>query len=88
MDKEKHIKEKILKHLRTIPGSFVWKISDNFYSGIPDIFFCHEGRAIFFEVKADDGVLSEIQAWTIGELHKAGLEAYIVYSWDDVKGVL
>lgn len=88
MDKEKLLKNKVIKYLKTIPDSFTWKISDNFYSGIPDVFFVHKGRSMFFELKSDTGVVSDIQAWTIGEIHKAGMEAYIVYSLDDVKKIL
>lgn len=86
--KESDIQRKVLKYLRSIDGAFVWKISEVWYSGVPDIFFLHKGRHIFFEMKTPRGAVEPIQVWTLNAIHAAGGEVHVCRSLEEVKSII
>jgi len=51
------------------------KLSDKWVSGLPDVLMIDGGRAYFYEVKSDRGVVSRIQKVVHKELRRAG--AYV-----------
>lgn len=82
---EKELKEKVQKELKKrFPGGWLWKISDQWRSGVPDILFIWHGVNIFFELKTEKGVVSKIQEYTIRKINAAGGNAYVCRSVDEV----
>ena len=84
MNEETKLKDKCHKWLKK-NKIFHIKLSDKFYSGIPDILVIHKGRALWFELKTEKGVVSEIQKWTHLKLINAGCECFVVRSLDELK---
>lgn len=58
---ESYLRQKMVKLLRTIDGVWVYKVSDAYTSGIPDIILCCRGRFIAIELKAEHGKMSHVQ---------------------------
>jgi len=87
---EKNLQENILKYLRKVPDSFVYKIHGSKYgiSGLPDICFVWQGKPYYFEVKAPGGKLTAQQAQRIEELHAAGAIVAVVSSAKEVRGII
>lgn len=89
---EKPITNKILNYLKTVPDSYVIKVTGGNYSaaGNPDIHFLCNGKPFYFEVKRDDGKgkLTKLQAITIDRIIKAGGTAAVVQSLDEVKKII
>jgi len=74
---ESTIQTSILKYLKGFPHPrFVWKVSDRFRSGIPDILFIYKGKVIFIEVKQPGKEPTPIQSNTIDTLNKCGVHAF------------
>jgi len=69
-------------------GWIVFKISDRFTAGIPDLVCMKDGRTIWIELKTPEGRVQPIQTWTINQIKSAGVEAYICRSIEEVKGIL
>lgn len=88
MNEETKFKLKVLKYLKSIPNSYVMKLSSSFCSGYPDILFVYNGQAIFFELKTPKGIISKIQFWTIEQLRKAGAIALVVRTLEEVKFII
>ena len=88
--KENEIISKVKEYLKTLPECFSWKEHGGMYcsAGIPDIIVCFRGRFVAFEVKAENGKVSVLQAITIRKIQSAGGIAAVVRSLDDVKAVL
>ena len=57
-------------------------------AGVPDRVLVHEGRALFFEVKAPKGVVSANQKAFIKQAHAVGAKTAVVRSIDDVRAAL
>lgn len=86
---ESAIQSKILKHLKfTYPNAYIVKLSDKWYSGIPDIMMVYDSVVYFFEVKTKTGKASKLQLHVIGKLLKAGAQAGIVRGISDVKRMI
>ena len=56
-----------------------WAGSQFTKSGIPDLLICCNGRFIAVEVKAENGVVAELQKWNIKNIQKAGGIAMVLY---------
>ena len=52
-------------------------------AGWPDIIALKDGTTVFVEVKKPDGKLSDLQAFRIEQLIKAGFQAFTAYSFND-----
>lgn len=84
MNAETRVKNSIMRKLKqTYPGIFLWKISDTFRSGVPDLLCIYQGRHIFIEIKTPKGIVSPIQRYTMNEINKAGGEAYVCMGADE-----
>lgn len=80
---ETRLKNNIVKSIkRKYPPSKIWvyKSSDRFTSGIPDLIICLEGKFVALEVKTSDGELSPIQKYTIDSINKSGGHAFEIRS--------
>ena len=87
---EKDIVNKIIKYLKTLPQTFVWKEHGGMYgtAGIPDVICCHKGMFVAFEVKTDTGKATLLQEITLRKITEAGGIAQMVRSLDEVKAVM
>lgn len=78
---ELDLKRKVLKAIKKqFPKAWVWKISDRFYSGIPDLFIIHNGVHIFIELKRPGEKPTKIQIYTMNKINEAGGFALCVSS--------
>ncbi len=78
---EKNLKTNVCKMIKKdFPNAWVWKISDKFYAGIPDLLVLIEGNAIFMELKYGKNTLQKIQIYTIDQINKAGIKAVEIRS--------
>lgn len=87
---EKDIVNRIIKYLRTLPQTFVWKEHGGMYgtAGIPDVICCHRGRFIAFEVKTDTGKATLLQEITLKRISEAGGLSRLVRTVDEVKQIM
>lgn len=91
---ERGIVTSIEKYLsKGFPGCYLLKLESPSTSGILDIYFAYQGRSIWFEVKHPkyenkNWKNRKIQEWHKGQLVKNGVEAYFVFSLEDVKQVM
>lgn len=67
---------------RLQPTAFIVKLSDKWVSGLPDVMMILEGKACFYEIKTDKGVVSPIQKITHDALRKAGASVQIIRGGD------
>jgi len=58
--------------------AFIVKLSDKWYSGLPDVMMINDGHSFFFELKAHKGIVTEIQKQTHQALLRAGADVAIV----------
>lgn len=83
------LKNRVLAMLKKeYPEAFVWKISDRWCAGVPDLLIINNGVHIFIELKYEKGKLSKIQEYTIEKINLAGGEAHICRTTDEVKYIL
>lgn len=76
---EQQIQSKIKKKLQE-QGWYVTKLIKTSTNGIPDLLAIKNGKAMFIEVKREQGKLSPLQQLRIQELSEAGA---IVHIWSD-----
>jgi len=76
---EQQIQSKIKKKLQE-QGWYVTKLIKTSTNGIPDLLAIKNGKAMFIEVKREQGKLSPLQQLRIQELSDAGA---IVHIWSD-----
>ncbi len=70
------------------PDAFIWKISDRWYSGIPDIYMLEDGRSYYFELKIKGNVATPLQLYTLEKLRKAGAFAGVAYDIMDINNII
>lgn len=86
---ENQLKTKILNYIRkAYPSYWVYKTSDRWQSGIPDILICTEGRLIAIELKIHPNKPTPIQKYVLNAINTAGGMAVVCYSLDEVKKLL
>ena len=79
LPRESSIQNKFIKLLkREGENDFIVKLSDKWYSGLPDVMVISDGKVHFYEIKARGGVVSPIQEKTHEELRRAGATVTIV----------
>ena len=79
---EKELQTKIISDLDK-RGWIVVKTIVLSKSGFPDIFAFKNSRAIFFEVKAKNGVRGKLQQYRISQLQAEGFTAEFVDDYDN-----
>ena len=70
------------------PNAWVYKTSDRFTGGIPDLLICLDGRLIAIELKYNKNTASKIQTVVIKKIRRAGGVAEVCWSVEEVKGIL
>ena len=85
--KESEIQKKIIEYLNKI-GAYTIKTITTNRNGCPDVICCLNGKFIALEVKADKGIVSQLQEHNIKLIRNSGGIAEVVRSVDDVKRVI
>lgn len=85
--REAVIQKNIIRYLQ-LRGFKVYKISDRFRAGIPDLYVARNGWSCWIEVKAPGGRLSTLQAHEIDQLRAVGITVLVAHSVEDVKAML
>ena len=76
---ETKLKRKLFAYLtRNYPTAYFRKLSDRFKAGIPDVFLCHRGHAIWIELKIHPKGLTPIQDREIEYIRAAGGNAEVL----------
>lgn len=84
---ETRLKEQVLRWLKT-QKVWVYKTSDRYRSGIPDLLIVKYGHLFAIELKAKDGVVSKIQEHTLKELSEYGAITGVCRTLQEVKCIL
>ena len=79
---EKELQSKIIADLDK-RGWIVVKTITLSKSGFPDVFAFKTGKAIFFEIKAKNGVRSKLQEYRISQLKAEGFTAEFIDDYID-----
>src|SRR3989304_4575517 len=82
---EKQVQQKILRYLRSLPGSWWYKTNDRFQNGIPDIIGFFNGGFFAFEVKRPGAAGRPLQDHTVNCIGQAGGVAMVVDNVDAVR---
>lgn len=82
--KESAIQRQIVEWLRD-HGFLVWKISDRFRSGIPDLYAARDGHSHWFEVKRPGEAPTPLQRYEMVQLQNHGVPACVVSSVEQVR---
>lgn len=77
--KESAIQSKIIKFLEK-KGAYVIRIIKASKAGVHDLAVCFRGKFVTFEVKAERGVVSELQWHHKDKVEGAGGHAFVVHS--------
>jgi hypothetical protein len=86
---ETRLKEKVLAMLKKeFPDAWVYKTSDRWKSGIPDILVCKEGRFFAAELKVGNNKATRLQLYVLKQIHRAGGRGAVCRSVDQVKCLL
>ena len=89
MQSEQKIQSKIIKYLESL-GCYVIKTVTTNKRGCPDLLFCHDGKFMAIEVKAEGKLsnVSEIQQFHLDLINKTGGKAFAADSLDTVKKIV
>lgn len=86
--KETSPKTKIMRWLKTIPGSY-WEVSPpNSPTSKPDITGCLHGRYVGIEVKVPGKKARRAQSYTLDKLRKAGAACTVATSLTQIKAFI
>lgn len=88
MQSEKNLKVRVLKYLSTFKNIWVYKTSDIWRSGIPDIIICFNGKFIAIELKKIGNTATPLQRHEIFKIRDAGGKARVCYCLEDVKNII
>ena len=82
MCEEQKLQSKIISDLNK-RGWIVVKTITLSKASFPDVFAFKKGRTIFFEIKAKNGVKSQLQQYRIEQLRQQGFTAEFVDDYDN-----
>jgi hypothetical protein len=87
---ESQLKVKVLKVLAAeFPSAWVYKASDRFISGIPDLIICYKGFFIAIELKTPHNKKRNLlQEYNLERIRNAGGRAAVCRSVDEVRNLL
>lgn len=86
---ESQLQSNVLRMLKKdYPAAWVWKISDRWVSGLPDLFIISGGRHVFIELKRPGCKLEKIQSFVNKKIVQAGGEGFVCQSVDEVKNIM
>lgn len=78
---ERQLTTKIMKLLKKeFPTAWIYKSSDRFSSGIPDILMCYHGYFIAIEIKKDTkSKVTPLQNFTLNKIRESGGLSIVVH---------
>lgn len=84
MASEKQLENKIKKYLKSRNIYYIKYWGGGIYTknGVPDILACVNGHFVGIEVKAEKGIISELQKYNIEQINASGGMGYVVYPKD------
>lgn len=83
MAAEKNFENRVKEFLKERNAWFLKTWSNGVQrSGVPDIIACFGGHFLGIELKAPNGKPSELQIYNLGEIHKSGGYAILLYPKD------
>ena len=83
---ETNLKRKVIGFLKKhYPDAWVYKASDKWISGIPDLLICKEGRFYAIELKVGRNKATPIQEFVIRKIHEAGGRVSVCWSVEEVE---
>ena len=86
---ETRLKEKVLAMLKKeFRDAWVYKTSDRWKSGIPDVLVCREGRFFAIELKVGNNKATRLQLYVLKKIKRAGGCVAVCRSVDEVRNVL
>ena len=86
---ETRLKEKVLAMLKKeFRDAWVYKTSDRWKSGIPDILVCKEGRFFAVELKVGNNKATRLQLYVLKQIKRAGGRVAVCRSVDQVRSLL
>ncbi|MCC5910041.1 MAG: VRR-NUC domain-containing protein [Clostridiaceae bacterium] len=87
---EKTIQKKITDYLKQQSDTWFFKTHGGMYqvAGIPDIILCYRGQFIALEIKVPGKKPTKLQEKVLKDITAAGAIAEVVYSVEDVRGIL
>lgn len=88
--KEAQFQDKVMKYLRTTYKDyfFVWKVSERYQSGIPDIIGVYRGLMFFIELKVGSNKPTKLQEVTMEKLKGAGAVGGVAYTMEEVQAIM
>lgn len=85
---EKAVERHLVEGVKKL-GGLCYKFTSPGTQGVPDrLIITAQGRVIFAELKAEKGVLSKIQKYTIGQMMQRHADVRVLYGLDQVKKLL
>ncbi len=85
---ERDLARAVDRYLKTLPKCYAVNYTGGGRAGAPDRLVCYEGRFIGLELKSDTGRPSELQKVNLERIRRAGGEAFVVRSLDEVRQIL
>ena len=86
---ETNLKRKVIEFLKkNYPDAWVYKASDKWISGIPDLILCINGYFCAIELKVGRNKPTRIQEYVIEKIRSAGGLVAVCRSVDEVKAFL
>ena len=86
---ETQLKEKVIKFVKKeYPTAWVYKTSDRWTAGIPDILICKEGVLYAIELKVGKNKATKIQEYVLKQIKESGGFSTVSRSVGDVKNFL
>lgn len=73
---------------KEFPGAWVYKTSDRWKAGIPDLLICNNGRLYAAELKIGKNKPTRIQLYIIKQIERAGGRVAMCYSVEEVRNML
>ena len=86
---ETQLKKRVLQFFKKeYPEAWIYKASDRFTAGIPDLLICAQGKFYAIELKAGNNQLTKIQRYTLEKIQVAGGRTSVCRSVEEVKKFL
>lgn len=85
---EQDLKRRLIKTLKfDYPEACIFKLSDRWLVGIPDLIFIYKGITIWMELKSEKGIVSKMQRYVMDKINAAGGHAYVVKSVEEARTI-
>lgn len=86
---ETRLKEKVLAMVKKeFRDAWVYKTSDRWKSGIPDVLVCRKGRFYAAELKVGNNKATRLQLYVLKQIKRAGGRVAVCRSVDQVRNLL